>query len=125
MQIVRNDQTRESATPNATMSTLASPELAGTALAMWTVTMSPDQRGPLHTFDTEQVWTVITGRMEVRTDEASELLSAGDTAILPAGEQRQIVCAGAEPLQAIVTCAAGARASTPDEGDRGTPPWIR
>jgi quercetin dioxygenase-like cupin family protein len=106
------------------MRTFASPELTGTAFAMWKVTMTPGQRGPVHTFDTEQVWTVLGGLMEALTEHGSEQLAVGDTAVFPGGEQRQIVCAGAAPLEAIVTCSASARASTPGDGDRGTPPWI-
>jgi quercetin dioxygenase-like cupin family protein len=124
MHIVKSDQTRETSTPNATMRTFASPALAGASLAMWKVTMVPGQRGPEHTFDTEQVWTVIRGRAQAVTGEAAEILLAGDTAVFPAGQPRQVVCVGAEPFEAIVACAAGARASTPADGDRGTPPWI-
>jgi quercetin dioxygenase-like cupin family protein len=91
---------------------------------MWRVTMVPGQRGPEHTFDTEQVWTVIDGQMEVLIGGSAEQLRAGDAAVFGAGELRQILCAGEAPLHAIAVCAAGARASTPADGDRGTPPWI-
>lgn len=124
MRLIRRDQTRETSTPNATMHTLASPALSATSLSMWRVTMAQGQRGPEHTFDTEQVWTVIGGAMEVRSGGSAEQLRPGDAVVFPADEPRQIACAGEQPMQAIVVCAAGARASTPAEGDRGTPPWI-
>jgi quercetin dioxygenase-like cupin family protein len=124
MRLIRNDQTRETSTPNATMHTFASPELTATGLSMWRVTMVPGQRGPQHSFDTEQVWTVIDGRMEASSAGSRHELGPGDAVAFPPGELRQIACAGGQPLSAIVACAAGARASTPDDGDRGTPPWI-
>src|SRR5438445_2834749 len=106
------------------MQTLASPELTGTGLSMWRVTMDPGQRGPEHSFDTEQVWTVIDGQMEALSDGSAQQLRTGHSVVFPAGELRQIACAGQQRLRAIVVCAAGTRASTPADGDRRTPPWI-
>jgi quercetin dioxygenase-like cupin family protein len=124
MRVIRIDQTRETSTPNATMRTLASPELAGTSLSMWRVAMDPGQRGPEHMFDTEQVWTVIDGQMDALSEGSIERLRPGDAVVFPAGGLRQVACAGEDVMHAIVVCAAGARASTPSDGDRGTPPWI-
>jgi quercetin dioxygenase-like cupin family protein len=125
MRTIRSGQARETSTPNATMHTFASPELTGSDLSMWRVTMLPGQRGPEHSFDTEQVWTVIDGQMETLSGGSAQQLQAGDSIVFSAGELRQIACAGEEPLRAIVVSAGGARASTPADGDRSTPPWIR
>jgi quercetin dioxygenase-like cupin family protein len=124
MRLIRSDQTRETSTSNATMHTWASPQLTGTSLSMWRVTMDPGQRGPEHTFDTDQVWTVIDGQMEALSEGSTERLGTGDAVVFSAGEPRQIACAGDEAVRAIVVCAAGARASTLAGGDHGTPPWI-
>ena len=44
-------------TPNASMTTLASPTQGGTTvLSLWRVTMRAGQRGPEHSFDVEQAW---------------------------------------------------------------------
>jgi quercetin dioxygenase-like cupin family protein len=124
MRLVRSGETRESSTPNATMHTFASPQLTATGLSMWRVTMLPGQRGPQHSFDTEQVWTVIDGQMEALSEGSTHQLDAGDAVVFAPGELRQIACAGEQSLIAIVACEGGARASTPTDGDRGTPPWI-
>jgi quercetin dioxygenase-like cupin family protein len=124
MRLIRSDRTRKTSTPNATMDTFASPQLTATGLSMWRVTMVPGQRGPQHSFDTEQVWTVIDGQMEALSEGSTHQLQPGDAVVFPPGELRQIACAGGQPLIAIVACAGGARASTPTDGDRGTPPWI-
>jgi quercetin dioxygenase-like cupin family protein len=124
MRIVRASDTRETTTPNASMRTLASPELAGTGLSMWRYTMLPGQCAPLHVFDVEQIWTVVEGHMQATGEDVSEQLAAGDTIVFAPGELRRIACLGEARFEAMVICVAGARASTPEDGDRGTPPWI-
>src|SRR5881227_2641244 len=88
---VRAGENRRTETPNATMTTLASPTLGSTAgLSMWQVEMAAGARGPLHVFDSEQVWTVLEGELSVALDDEHCELSAGDTIVLAAGVQRQI-----------------------------------
>jgi quercetin dioxygenase-like cupin family protein len=124
MPVVSAAERRRHTTPNAVMSTLASPTLGGTGgLAMWSVEMDAGASGPEHAFDVEQVWTVTRGAAEVRVGDAVHRVAEGDTLVLPAGELRRVVAAPAG-LRAIVAAPAGARATLPDGTDRGTPPWI-
>jgi len=61
--------TRQTVTPNATMITRASPTLGGSArLSVWEVRMPAGSEGPLHAFDSEQVWTVLAGELDVTVD---------------------------------------------------------
>ena len=54
--LVRAAQARRTETPNALMTTLASPSQGPTAgLSMWLVEMRAGQQGPAHVFDTEQI----------------------------------------------------------------------
>jgi quercetin dioxygenase-like cupin family protein len=106
------------------MTTLASPSAGGSAsLSLWQVDMNAGQRGPLHVFDREQLWTVREGTVAITVDGSEHRLDAGDTLVIPAGSERQVLAmADAE----ILACgAADAQASVPGEGhSRGTPPWI-
>ena len=58
--LVRAGQARRTETPNALMTTLASPSQGPTAgLSMWRVEMRAGQQGPPHVFDTEHVWHLL------------------------------------------------------------------
>jgi quercetin dioxygenase-like cupin family protein len=122
--LVRAGERRRSETPNATMTTLASPTLGATAgLSMWQVEMAAGARGPRHVFDSEQVWTVLEGQLAaVVAGEESEL-QPGDTVVLPAGAERQL--SATTDLRVLVCGHGDATAQVPGEhAPRGTPPWI-
>jgi quercetin dioxygenase-like cupin family protein len=104
------------------MTTLASPTQGGAGHALWRVDMGPGASGPAHTFDVEQIWTVIDGSATVELDGAAVPLAAGDTVVLPAAAERRV--ATEHGCAAIVTAAAGARARLADGTDRGVPAWI-
>ncbi|MBW0119221.1 cupin domain-containing protein [Pseudonocardia abyssalis] len=122
MPLVRHADARRTTTPNATMTTHASPtQGATTRLAVWTVEMAPAAAGPLHAFDVEQVWTVLDGRATAHVGDTDHDLGPGDTLVVPAGVQRRIHAV--EPFRAVVAAPAGARA-TPVDGEPVLPPWI-
>ena len=81
--VIRCGETRRTETPNAVMTTLASPTLGGARQALWRVDMTGGQAGPLHAFDVEQVWTVLGGGASVQLDDAAITIGAGDTIVLP------------------------------------------
>jgi quercetin dioxygenase-like cupin family protein len=121
---VPNANTRRTETPNATMTTLASPTLGPTdGLSLWQVEMVAGASGPRHVFDSEQLWTVQEGRIVVDVAGESCTLERGDTLVLAAGAERQI---HATTDALILVCGHGhAIASVPGEtSSRGTPPWI-
>lgn len=124
MGLVRADQGRSTVTPNAEMTTIASPTV-GDAVenSVWWVRMAPQSTGPRHVVDVEQVWTVLEGilRFEI-ADETHELVP-GDTVVVPAGVVRQAHA----PAEVRLLCCSrtGAVVRVPGEdGDRGTPPWM-
>lgn len=125
MTVVRRADRRTHETPNAVMTTLASPTLGGAAQSLWQVRMRPGQAGPDHVMDVEQVWTVVDGGMTLRTPEGETVLTAGDTAVLPAGVARRILADAERGLSALVTGAGTGRALLPDGTDRGVPDWVR
>ena len=121
---VRATDARRTDTPNAAMTTLASPTLGGTeGLSLWRVAMTSGQQGPRHIFDTEQIWTVLEGALAVETRHGTVDLQAGDTLAVPAGIERQVT-AGQDTV-AIVAGDGAASVFVPGEdAPRGTPPWI-
>jgi quercetin dioxygenase-like cupin family protein len=124
MHLTRSADARTTATPNAVMTTLASPSQNGTErLSLWKVEMTAGKRGPLHVFDHEQAWTVLSGEAAVTVDGSATTLSVGDTVVIPAGATRQIEATA--DLQAIVTGGANSVVQVPgEEAPRGTPPWV-
>jgi quercetin dioxygenase-like cupin family protein len=122
--LVRAAQARRTETPNALMTTLASPSQGPTAgLSMWLVEMRAGQQGPAHVFDTEQIWHLIEGQAEVTVDAQQLVLGPGDTVVLPADAERQV---SARSEAQLVVCGYGdAVVRVPGEAaSRGTPPWI-
>jgi len=122
--LVRAAQARRTQTPNARMTTLASPSQGLTAgLSMWLVEMRAGQQGPPHVFDTEQIWHLLKGEAEVTVGAGKLVLGPGDTVVLPAGPERQV----SAPADAqLVVCGHGdAVVCVPGEAaPRRTPPWI-
>jgi quercetin dioxygenase-like cupin family protein len=121
---VRSSSMRRTETPNAVMTTLASPTQGPTdQLSLWRVEMQAGQQGPRHVFDSEQVWHVLAGELDVTLGDQTARLRAGDAVVLPAKAERQISAVTAIEL---IACGHGsAVVSAPDEdAPRGTPPWI-
>jgi quercetin dioxygenase-like cupin family protein len=122
--LVPQNQTRRIETPNAVMTTLASPTLGGTTdLSLWTVEMSAGSSGPLHRFDSEQLWTVLDGELRVELEGEELRLITGDTIVLPAAAERQI---HAETDTRTIVCgnADGVAWVSAEDAARGVPPWI-
>jgi quercetin dioxygenase-like cupin family protein len=121
---VRAAESRRTETPNATMTTLASPSLGASAgLSMWQVEMTAAAQGPAHVFDSEQLWTVLEGEVSVTVDGESSELAAGDTVVFPAGAERQITAQ--KPVRLLVCGHGDAVVRVPgEEAPRGTPAWI-
>jgi quercetin dioxygenase-like cupin family protein len=124
MSLVRAGRARRTETPNALMTTLASPSQGPTAeLSMWRVEMRAGQQGPPHVFDTEQIWHLLAGEAEVTVGAERLVLGPGDTVVLPPGTERRV---SARADAQLIVCGRGnAVVRVPGEAvPRGTPPWI-
>ena len=122
--VIRATERRRSETPAAVMTTNASPTLGVTAgLSMWEVAMTAGASGPLHVFDSEQIWTVLDGELSVVIAGETEILAGGDTVVIPEGLERQV---SARTDVRLLVCGHGnAIARVPGEpAPRGTPAWI-
>ncbi|MEU9884775.1 cupin domain-containing protein [Sphaerisporangium sp. NPDC051011] len=134
MPVIRDAENRRTETPNAVMTTFASPTQGGAGLSLWRVDMEPGQAGPPHAFDAELVWTVLAGTATVRLGDETFTITSGDTVIMPADVPRQV--AAGTGLSVIAAAPAGARAYTIDDavdvkpgcalpdGDKLLPAWI-
>ena len=122
--VVRATERRRSETPAGVMTTHASPTLGVTAgLSMWQVDMAEGASGPLHVFDSEQIWTVLDGKLSVVIVGQTEILGPGDTVVIPEELERQVA---AKTGVHLLVCGHGsAIAQVPGEPEpRGTPAWI-
>jgi quercetin dioxygenase-like cupin family protein len=135
MSVIRHADSRRTETPNAVMTTLASPEQGGAATAVWRVDMLPGQAGPLHGIDAEQVWTVLDGSATVELDGETLTVAPGDTMVIPAGVPRRVATGDQAGFAAVVVAPAGMRAYPLDgttvsaacavpSGDKVIPAWV-
>jgi quercetin dioxygenase-like cupin family protein len=122
--VIRAADSRVNETPSVKVTTFASPTLGPSAgLSLWRAEMVADAQGPLHVFDSEQVWTVVDGTLSIALGDETVELTAGDTIVMPAGAERQVTATSA--AQMIVCGHGDAIASVPGEdAPRGTPRWI-
>ncbi|WP_433345479.1 cupin domain-containing protein [Microtetraspora malaysiensis] len=123
MPVIRADEARRSETPGGVMTTFASPTQGGAATALWRVDAKPDAAGPLHDFDTEQVWAFTAGKASVELGGENFEVAPGDTVVMPRSTPRRVT-AGPEGYSAVVTAAAGATALLADGTVHGVPAWI-
>jgi quercetin dioxygenase-like cupin family protein len=124
LSVVRTTSMRRSETPNAVMTTLASPTQGGTkSLSAWRIVMHPGQQGPRHVFDHEQVWHVLSGDANFVVGGESAVLHTGDAIVLPGGAERQVTAVTATEIVACGESTAIAAVVGEDQ-PRGTPPWI-
>lgn len=139
MTLIRNADGRRTETPNGTMTTFATPTQGGTAgLAVWRVDMAPGRTGPLHAFDTEQVWTFLDGTATIDLDGRRLEAGPGDTVVMPADAPRRIASRPDAGFTAVVAAHADCLVYDPEavvddakceiapQGDeRLVPPWAR
>ncbi|MFI6283378.1 cupin domain-containing protein [Streptomyces sp. NPDC051018] len=123
MPVIRHAQSRRTETPNAVVTTLASPTLGGAGQALWRVDMRPGAEGPLHTIDAEQVWTVLDGGATVELAGERLTVRPGDTIVMPATVLRRVHADPDAGFAAIVSAPPGAHAAAPDGTGRTVPPW--
>lgn len=123
MVVIREQDARRTQTPNALMTTLASPTQGEAATAVWRVDMQPSHAGPLHHIDEQQVWTVLAGDASVELGDETFDLSTGDTMVLPADVARRIT-SGNVGFTAVVVASASMWAYPLPAGDRVKPAWV-
>lgn len=135
MAVIRHADARRTETPNAVMTTLASPTQGGAGQAVWRVDMRPGQTGPWHSIDTEQVWTVLAGGATVDLAGQAITVGSGDTLVMPADAPRRVSADPPAGFTAIAVAPAGTLAYTIDgtkaragvavpDGSKLVPAWV-
>jgi quercetin dioxygenase-like cupin family protein len=134
--VIRAAESRRTQVPSGLVTTLASPAQGGAGLAVWRMDITPGATGPVHAYDTEQVWTVISGAATVELDGGAVAVAPGDTLVIPAGATRQMIADPEAGVSAISVTPAGTRACSPagpiqvdphcarPEGDKLVPAWV-
>ena len=118
--LIARDDARVTTTPNAVMTTLASPTQGETAdLSLWRVAMRPGQSGPEHRFDTDQAWHLLEGSATVVVDGRDHELVPGDTIVIPRDVVRRISTDTGAAL--VVTGSSAGRATPVVSGGDGEP----
>jgi quercetin dioxygenase-like cupin family protein len=110
-------------TPNAVMTSLATPGRGSAEVSAWTVHMAPGANGPRHAMDREQIWVPLSGTLIVTAGGETRKVGPGQAAILPAGEVRQFAAAEGEEVRVLVCMANGGRATLPGTGEVRAVPW--
>jgi quercetin dioxygenase-like cupin family protein len=121
--VIRRADARRTSTPNATMTTFASPTQGASRQALWRVEMAAGASGPDHAMGGEQIWTVVSGAARVEVASVVEELGPGDTLVLPADVPRRIHADAEQGLEAVVTGPGADTASGPGR-EPVVPPWI-
>jgi quercetin dioxygenase-like cupin family protein len=125
MTVIRKAERRRTETPNAVMTTFASPTQGGAERSLWQVEMATGSSGPVHVFDVEQTWTILEGSATVDVDGASFALDTGDTIVIPPDVERRFASGAEGGYRAVVTASATALATVPgSDADAVNPPWI-
>lgn len=124
MNIVEAADRRVTTTPNATMTTLASPTLGESRLSLWQVEMNPGVTGPMHAFAEQVTWAVTRGTGTLTTDDGAPpvALLPGTTVVLDGGRMRRFA-AGPDGFTAVVAAIPSAVTAALD-GAVTTPPWV-
>jgi quercetin dioxygenase-like cupin family protein len=121
---VRLADTRQVATPAATMRTYASPSgPAAASVALWRTEMTDGAVGPAHTVSDDQVLVVMEGSLHAVVGGDEFTLGPRDAVVLPAEVERQLI-AGPDGAVTLVASLPGSTARVGD-GEPVPVPWAR
>lgn len=118
--IVRRHETRITQTPNAVMTTLASPTVSDSETSCWLVTMTANSAGPLHSMDSEQICHVLNGSVTCDIEGSITTLEEGDTIRIAGNVNRQF--SAKDDVTMMVSGKPTALART--DNKCVVPPWI-
>lgn len=109
--------------PGLTHRTLARQGDGLGTLSVWKQAITPGNGTPLHRHDCDEVVVVLAGSGTVLVDGREFPFRTGDTLILPAGCDHQIVSSGAEDLTVVATFGASPVLTATPDGQVMALPW--
>jgi quercetin dioxygenase-like cupin family protein len=95
----------------------------GESVSVWRQRIEPAHGTPAHRHLCDEVVTVQRGTAELRMLGSSRRLAAGDTVVLPASIDHQILNVGAEPLEMIAVFTASPVQTVAPDGTTIDLPW--
>lgn len=108
--------------PGVRFTPLAAPTLGSADLCLWRLDVDPGLESPeAHVLDQDEIFVVVAGTISLSI--GGMRLTAGDAAIIPAGEPIQLSNPGSEPATVHVAIRSGFAATAADGTSIGTPPW--
>ncbi|GAB3824379.1 cupin domain-containing protein [Dactylosporangium cerinum] len=99
----------------------AGPSNGSRQVCAWRLTVAAGHESMPHSIDRDEVFMVLSGQL--RVTPGGEVLGAGDSVVVPAGEPIEVHNPGAGPAEVHVTVPAGFTAYRADGSVFGTPPW--
>lgn len=98
---------------------LAAPSRGSTENSAWRLTIKPGTDAPPHSLDREEIFIALSGAMNVRMDDETFTVAAGDALVVPAHQLFAMSNPHAEPFEAVVVLPVGGQGLIP-----GQPPII-
>ena len=121
MPVIRAAEAPQFDLPGAQFTVLASPSLGSEGLCAWRLRLATGPRDDApHTLDRDEVFMVLSGTVQLTP--GGEKLSAGDAAVVPAGEPIQVRNLGDSDAEIHVAITAGFTGTMAD-GTKVQPPW--
>lgn len=108
--------------PGVRFTGLASPKRGARETCAWRVRLDPGTPPTFHRLTREEIFVALSGSATVHLDGATQVLSAGDAAIIPADTDFALGNAGEAPFEAVVVFPVGGQAMHPGKAPF-TPPW--
>ena len=101
---------------------LASPPRGAHETTLFRAFVGPGESTSPHYHDHEELLSVLSGSGRLRIGNREYSLTAGDTAVIPAGEVH-VATADGEPWECLLAGPAGLRYFDPDGHQVAPPPW--
>jgi quercetin dioxygenase-like cupin family protein len=124
MQILTNHTPARTPIPGIEHVTLAGSHTGLRNLSVWKQSMSAGKATPPHRHACEEVVLCIAGVGELHADGRAERFTAGQTIIIPAGVDHQLLSIGPEPLETIAAFSMTPVLTATPQGEALDLPWI-
>lgn len=124
MQILTNHTPARTPFPGIEHVTLAGSHTGLRNLSVWKQSMAADKATPPHRHACEEVVLCIAGVGELHADGRAQRFTAGQTIVIPAGVDHQLLSIGPEPLETIAAFPMTPVLTTSPQGEALDLPWI-